>query len=276
MELSNGRPEVTIALIDGPVATDHPDLAQATIRELSVKSGATCARADSIACLHGTLVAGMLSAGRDSAAPAICPGCTLLVRPIFAEASRSTQLPNATPEELGTAIIECVAGGAQIINLSAALRQSSPKGERLLNEAMEHCSRRGVIIVAAAGNQGSIGSSSITRHPWVIPVVACDLQQRPIGYSNLGSSIGRQGLRAPGDGITSLSGDGTTETFGGTSAAAPFVTGALGLLFSEFPDASAAQIKFAITRRDAARRQSIVPPLLDAWSAYQTLRQMYD
>ena len=49
---------------------------------------------------------------------------------------------------------------------------------------------------------------SITRHPWVIPVVACDLRGRPIGYSNFGNAIGRRGLCAPGHGITSLGADG--------------------------------------------------------------------
>ena len=31
--------------------------------------------------------------------------------------------------------------------------------------------KRGAIVVAAAGNQGGmLGSSAVTRHPWVIPV----------------------------------------------------------------------------------------------------------
>ena len=59
-------------------------------------------------------------------------------------------------------------------------------------------------MVAAAGNQGTVGSSVITRHPWVIPVIACDLQGRPTTESNLGSSIGRRGLAAPGENIASL------------------------------------------------------------------------
>ena len=38
----------------------------------------------------------------------------------------------------------------------------------------------------------------------LIPVAACDLQGRPLNESNLGSSIGRRGLMAPGVAITSL------------------------------------------------------------------------
>jgi hypothetical protein len=32
MEKSRGRPETTVGLIDGPLAIDHPDLADANIR----------------------------------------------------------------------------------------------------------------------------------------------------------------------------------------------------------------------------------------------------
>jgi hypothetical protein len=49
---------------------------------------------------------------------------------------------------------------------------------------------RGVLFVAAAGNQGALGSSVITRHPWLIPVVACDRSGRVMAVSNLGASIG--------------------------------------------------------------------------------------
>ena len=92
-----------------------------------------------------------------------------------------------------------------------------------------------MIVVAAAGNQGALGSSAITRHPWVIPVVACDDRGRPTNESNLGGSIGRRGLSALGAGVTSLAAEGEPLTLGGTSVAAPFVTGAIALLWSDFP-----------------------------------------
>ncbi len=80
MGRTTGSPEVTIGLIDGPVAIHH--LAGEHIREIGGTSSGTCGQTKSIACLHGTFIAGILSAKRGSAAPAICPNCTLLVRPI--------------------------------------------------------------------------------------------------------------------------------------------------------------------------------------------------
>ena len=61
--------------------------------------------------------------------------------------------------------------------------------------------------------------------------------------SNLGSSIGSRGLSAPGGAITSLGATGKPLTLGGgTSVATPFVTGAIALLWSAFPTATAAQV----------------------------------
>ncbi|MEG4235877.1 S8 family serine peptidase [Microcoleus sp. Pol11C3] len=120
-----------------------------------------------------------------------------------------------------------------------------------------------------------MGTSAITRHPWVIPVVASDLQGRPLGLSNLGSSIGRRGISAPGDDITSLTADGEPLALSGTSVAVPFVTGAIALLWSKFPNATAAEIKLAITEAHRQQHTTIVPPLLDGWAMYQVMKKFH-
>jgi len=273
MELTSGVPEIVVGLLDGPVAMNHPELVSENIREVPGRQRGACAQADSFACMHGTFVAGILCAKRSSPAPAICPNCTLLVRPIFVETTQQNgkMMPSATPEELAAAIIECINAGARVLNLSIALAEPSSKGHRQLEEALDHATRRDVIVVAAAGNQGTVGSSVITRHPSVIPVVAYDLRGRPLGLSNLGSSIGRRGLGAPGDEVTSLTATGKPLTAGGTSIAAPFVTGAIALLWSKFPSATAAKVRLAVAQTYASRRTTVVPPLLDAWAAYQIM-----
>jgi subtilisin family serine protease len=272
MNRTRGQPQIAIGLVDGPILLTHPDLAGQRIHQVSGKAEAACSQPTSIACMHGTFVAGILSAKRDSGAPAICPDCTLLVRPIFGEsASQNGDLPRATPEELAAAVVETVDMGPRVLNMSAALANSSPQGEHALGDALDYAAQRGVIVVAAAGNQGTVGSSAITRHPWVIPVAGCDLRGKPVSESNLGGSIGRRGLTAPAKGITSLGADGKPRSFGGTSAATPFVTGAIALIWSEFPDARAAEVKLAITGANRKARKTVVPPLLDAWTAYQVM-----
>jgi subtilisin family serine protease len=277
IERSSGATQIVIGLIDGPIAVNHPDLVAESIREIAGEPGAGCAHSGSAACIHGTFTAGILGAQRGSAAPAICPGCTLLVRPIFEEgASGNGALPSATPEELAKAMVECIEAGARVLNLSAAFVQPSSGGERELEEALDYAARLGIIVVAAAGNQGALGSSAITRHPWVIPVAGCDLRGRPVGQTNLGNSVGRRGLLAPGEGVTSLGAEGAPLALGGTSVAAPFVTGTIALLWSMFPRASVAEVKHAVMMRAHGRRRTtIVPPLLDAWAGYRTIATTY-
>jgi subtilisin family serine protease len=272
MERTRGRPETTIGLVDGPVLLGPAERAGGRVREVPGGGRSACARADSPACRHGTFMAGILVAQRSSAAPAICPGCTLLVRPIFPETEAGGgPVPSATPGELATAIVECIEAGARIINLSLAVSRPTCNGERALDEAIDHAVRRGVVVVAAAGNQGTLGGSAITRHAWTIPVVACDGRGRPMSEANLGSSIGRQGLSAPGEGIAGVGPDARSLDFRGTSVAAAVVTGAIALLWSEFPGTPAARIRLAITQASAPRRASVVPPLLNAAAAYRIL-----
>lgn len=272
MARTGGRPEIRVGLIDGPVALDHPDLAGQSIRAVSGSRAAACSRANSVACTHGTFVMGILAARRGSVAPAICPDCTFLARPIFSETSSTNgDLPSASPDELSAAIIETIDAGARLVNMSAALARPSSRDERALAQALDRAAARGVIVVAAAGNQATVGSSAITRHPWVIPVAGCDMQGRPLAESNLGRSIGRRGLSGPGDQITSLGADGQPHVSRGTSAATPFVTGAIALLWSEFPTASAARVKLAVCESAPQRRASVYPPLLNAWAAYQRM-----
>ena len=74
-------------------------------------------------------------------------------------------MPIATPDALAEAIVECLDAGARVINLSLALAQPSVKAEHALEQALNRAARSGAIVVAAAGNQGTLGSSAITRHP---------------------------------------------------------------------------------------------------------------
>lgn len=276
METTGGMPGLSIGLIDGPVATGHPDLAAARVRDISGQPLGGCTDPQSVACAHGTFIAGMLGGRRKSALLAICPDCTLVVRPIFLEAVVTHGgSPSASPDELAKAILECIEAGARVLNMSVGLTQLSSGSGRELERTLDHAATRGVIVVAAAGNQGAVGSSTITRHQWVIPVVACDLRGQIISESNLGASIGRRGLSAPGDNVTSASSTGGVTISGGTSIAAPFVTGAAALLWSAFPAASAAAIRSALLQSSVPRRPTVVPPLLDVAAAYDLLNTAY-
>ena len=134
MNISSGNSDIKIALIDGPLDYTHTAFQGSRIRAVKESQLAPCKNASSIACRHCTFVAGILCAKRGFSAPAICPGCTLLLRPVFMDETRSTInknvnkdfiFPSTAPEQLSDAIIEVVDGGANIINLSLGVSTSS-------------------------------------------------------------------------------------------------------------------------------------------------------
>ncbi|KIQ66730.1 hypothetical protein TR51_04410 [Kitasatospora griseola] len=286
MARSAGRPEVVVGLLDGLVAVGQPAFAGRRLHVLpgrpNAAGGPVCATAGDGPCVHGSFVAGVLSADRASPSPGICPDCTLLIRPVFAghradplaaPAGCPTPL-DASIEELAAAVVQAVDAGARVLNLSVAPERPSSSGHRELTAALDHAAARGVLTVVAAGNQGRLGSSVLTRHPWTIPVVGYDSLRRPMDLSNLGGSIGTRGVGAPGRAVVHLNPAERPLVLSGTSVAVPFVTGTLALLLSCFPRATPAEVRAAVLRgaaRPSARR-SVVPPLLDARAAYEHLR----
>lgn len=265
MQASAGSAQVPIGLVHGPVA-QLPELA-------SVQWIGTRPRPDSgsagAAWRHGTAVAGILHAQRDSPALGVCPQSPLLVRPIFTDASAHQARSGVPVENAGRAIVDCVDAGARIVNLSVAPARLSPGAEHALEEALAYATRKGVLVVAAAGNHGTVSSSALARHTSVLPVVACDHAGRPTRRSNLGPSLGRRGLRAPGEALASLDPNGEPIGFSGTSAATPVVTGAAALLWSLAPRVTPGQLKTVLLGPE--RRRSVTPPLLNAGEACRAL-----
>jgi subtilisin family serine protease len=279
MAASSGASNITIGLVDGPVDFNHIAFQESTLRAVKESQAVLCKNASSISCRHGTFVAGILCAKRGLPAPAICPGCTLLLRPVFMDeitdnntGTKDPIIPSTGPEELSKAIIEVVDAGANIINLSLGLSTSSLIRYSVLQEAYDYARLHGSIIIAASGNQGNVGSISLLQNEWIIPVAACNEYGQLDPQSNFGLSIGYRGLMAPGIDITSASSGGGYAKMSGTSFAAPLVTGAVALLWSVFPEATSTELINAI-RLSSWRRahRSIIPPLLNVETTYHLL-----
>ncbi|MBV6342101.1 S8 family serine peptidase, partial [Candidatus Magnetobacterium casense] len=152
MTKTQGSADVTVGIIDGPVEVTHPDFGGVRIRSLSAGNSGLCRITDSVACMHGTFVAGIICARRGSVAPGICPGCDVVVRPIFREESPGySGIVSSTPDELAVAIIDTVNAGARVINLSVGLTGVALNVHRSLQEAMDYAGRAGAIVVVAAG-----------------------------------------------------------------------------------------------------------------------------
>ncbi|MBC8066939.1 MAG: S8 family serine peptidase [Deltaproteobacteria bacterium] len=265
--LTRGDARVRIGLVDGQVASQALTSMGANVQLLvrddpqgSAASQTSAAAPDG----HGTRIATLLIGGRYG----LAPDCTLLVRPIFDERSGAAD-PPATAAQLAAGIRDCVGAGAQIINLSLEiLGIQHGAGARLLLDALDHALASDVLVVAAAGNQRTIGGTALTRHPAVLGVAACGLDGRASDTTNLCRSIGERGLLAPGD-IQIIDDDGSERCMTGTSIAAPFVTAAAALLCTLFPAMPMSKIRAALLGEVRPRR--LVPPLLDAMLAYEIL-----
>jgi len=276
MKLSSGKPDIKIGIIDGPVELNHSAFEDTIIKTVRSSQVNRCMNASSIACSHGTFVAGIICAKRGLSAPAICPNCEIILNPIFKEEIEKAtvnhmSLPSATTEELSKAIIETVDAGARIINLSLGLASSPLTVFDGLQQAYDYSLRKGVLIVAAAGNQGYIGNISLINHPWLVPVAACDENGRIDTNSNFGPSLGKRGFMAPGVNIESTYPGGQYVRMSGTSFATAFVTGSIALLWSIFPDATPASIRESLT---SLNRRTIIPPLLNAEEALNKLKNI--
>ncbi len=259
-----------IGLVDGPVRTDHPGLAASQISLVGGLLSTEVGPRDS-ALRHGTFMAGLLVAGRDGPTPGIAPDCPLLVRAVLSNAG-SGEPPRTTATELAAGLVEVVRAGARIVNLSLACTYDSGAHASAITSALDFAAHQGVLVVAAASNHSRHPSTALTRHPWVIPVLACDATGALTRHPNVCASFGTRGLRAPGEDITGLGVAGSSVRMSGTSAAAAFVTGALALLWSLRPAFAAVDIKAAVLAAAGPRTRSVVPPLLKATEAASRLR----
>ena len=177
---------------------------------------------------HGQVVS-LLLAGSDGLAPA----ADLLTVRVLDEAGRGDVFTVAE------GIIRAVDQGARILNLSLG----GPEDHPLLREAVDYATRRGAVLIAAAGNEGRDGLSFPAAYPEVLAVGAIDADRQHAHFSNRGQVA----LTAPGVGVGIPLDSETRALMSGTSAATPIVTGAVAALVSQFPGMTPAEAVRVLT-----------------------------
>jgi subtilisin family serine protease len=187
---------------------------------------------------HGTHVAGIV-AGACKTVCGVAPQANLMiVRVLDAGANGQT-------DKVALGIRYAVDKGAKIVNLSLA----GPSPDPALQAAIDYAAARGVIVVAAAGNQS--GDNDITPSypaaaysPNLISVASMDSGG---GLSQI-SNYGRQSVTvaAPGSDIVSTAMGGGRQWRTGTSMAAAVVSGSLADLASAKRNAGWQQLRASI------------------------------
>jgi cyanobactin maturation PatA/PatG family protease len=186
---------------------------------------------DGPACRHGTHVASVIFGRHGGPVHGIAPGCHGVLIPIF-ESAGEDSFHTCSQLDLARALTEAVLAGAHIINISGG--QFSPAGAAhpLLADVVSDCARRGVLIVAAAGNEGCECLHVPAALDSVLAVGAMDARGEPLGFSNWGGPYRTQGVLAPGEQILGARPGGGRAWASGTSFATAVVSGVAALLLS--------------------------------------------
>lgn len=126
-------------------------------------------------------------------------------------------------------VLYCALMGFAVVNCSWGNRTYS-----CINQSVvDYARARGTLVVAAAGNTPEATTAWYPAgYPGVLGVGNTDVDDRlhPLSARGIGTT-----LLAPGEGAWTTSNEGGYTTFGGTSAAAPIVSGAAALLRSLHP-----------------------------------------
>src|SRR5262245_32366242 len=121
-EETRGDPDISIAVLDGPVDLSHPCFEGAALSALSTSVSATAEAGRAVE--HGTFVASLLFGRHGSAVAGVAPECRGLIVPIYADGTDGA-LKAATQTDLARAINQAVSGGAKVVNVSGGELSSS-------------------------------------------------------------------------------------------------------------------------------------------------------
>lgn len=200
---------VRVAVVDTGVDATHPDLAG---RVTSVFS-AFDSPATTDPSGHGTHVAGIVAAAQGAPpTTGVAPDARVLaVRVMGADGV-------GTHSNIAAGIIAAVDAGADVVNLSLG----GPESTDVLASGVAYAVDRGVVVVAAAGNENTTAPSYPAAYPGVLAVAATTRSDARAPFSNTGPHLD---LSAPGFAITSTVPAGHRDVLSGTSQAAPFVAG---------------------------------------------------
>lgn len=231
---------VRVAVIDSGLNQFDPQLAGVHVLPGYDVIGAPFAANDTSDCYgHGTEVTSILAAqpSAKNNFAGIAPDATIL--PIKQTNTQGDK--TGTAEGLARAIDRALAEHADVANISV----TTPGDNPVLKAAVGRAARSGMIIVAAAGNDGeqanlpAYPAAYSTQFANVIAVSASDNTDQIPAFSETGRYVT---VAAPGVNVPAIAGKIGYASATGTSFAAPYVTGTVALLKSAFPSMTAIAI----------------------------------
>ncbi len=248
---------VTVAVMDTGIIL-HPDFDHRILDFTDFTQGRTKAYDDNG---HGCHVAGIIAgSGKISRGTymGMAPECSLFVMKVL------DRKGNGNTAQVLRAIDFVIENrekyNIRILNISVGMLPSADEAEKKnLMDAVKKAWNHGIVVVAAAGNNGP-DKNSVTipgQCKSIITVGSIDdyvKSKRGLknGYSGRGpteSCVVKPEILAPGTAIKSCSARGGYEIKSGTSMSAPIISGAIALLLQKYPNMTPAQVKLRLYER---------------------------
>jgi subtilisin family serine protease len=249
---------VTIAIIDTGVDGSHPDLTGTVVGGTDVSgvgsaNGQKPVGGDSE---HGTMVASLLAghghgAGNAAGVLGVAPAAKLLSVSVGLGVGSS-----GSDDQIAEAVRWSADHGANIINMS--LTRNTLDWPQSWDDAFLYAMKKGVIIVAAAGNRGS-GTTEVGA-PATMPgvVVVAGVDQNGNASFDASSQGITLSVSAPSEGLVGAGPGGGYYQWAGTSGATPLVAGVLALIEASHPKLSAGNVINRLTATATAKGNAIV------------------
>ncbi|MER5867790.1 type VII secretion-associated serine protease mycosin [Kitasatospora sp. NPDC002040] len=189
---------------------------------------------------HGTKVAGIIAARRvkETGFSGLAPEASILAY------RQNDAKGNGDVGTLTDAIKAATAADVDVINISQDVRATDELGnfkdKDKLHDAIIEADRRGIVIVASAGNDGREGDTWPAAFDEVLAVGASDRNNERASFSQYGDFVD---IAAPGVDMLSTVPGGGHCVDNGTSFSTPYVAGVATLLKQKYPGWTAKQIR---------------------------------
>lgn len=207
-----------VAILDTGVDDTHPDL-QGAIKDVADFTRSQSGYVDSHG--HGTHCAGVVAARHnDAGVVGVAPEAELYCGKVLGDNG------SGTSTMIADGIRWAMDKGCHVISMSLGSSQPTPESYEMIKAA----TKAGIVIVAAAGNEGpranTVGYPAM--YPEVVAVGAIDQQKRITSFSSRGPAVD---ICAPGNQILSTVPNRDYAVMSGTSMATPFVAGVIALMW---------------------------------------------